>query len=628
MSGLAEILLVVGVIPLVWSAGAYALHTRRRAASVGSMRLETAMLGLMLAPILLGAVALILSPTVPGAPLPALGFEDIGWIGAPAGASSSVDVAAAIAPPTAAIDLLTPASLAIVVIYLAGFAWTAARLLSARLKLDRAARRGAAAPQLGEAVRLTDEALPPFASACGAVVLPRALADRMSPEELAFVVRHEQAHLDRGDPCSFLALASVDAVFWFNLFVRRQTARCRLAAELACDAAVVAQAPEHRGDYARVLVAAVKHAAAGPCLAPSIVSTQDAGEHRMRLMRIMTETPAPRSRFARLATIGAALLVVPLGGLQLTACAGGSSAPSARTTAESAPRQAEASDPAIEVLAENGADVAVERIDESLIRLTGPMRVRASAGEYLTRSAEVRLSPDGDPTGSKVLQISVLDAEVIRSLPGQTAAPVQTGETLFTLCAGAIASLPQLGRLEGGGGPCSERSAFATEPERPRTMAENPQEQPWEGVALSAVPVDGRVTNPFGRRVDPITTDEPSYHAGIDLRAAEGTPIVAAADGRVTFAGWRGGYGRVVEMDHGGDVKTRYAQLSAFDVAKDDQIAAGQVIGRSGSSGRATGPHLHFELWYASEVYDPLPVFEALGFEPLTGKRTRAASPP
>ncbi len=122
------------------------------------------------------------------------------------------------------------------------------------------------------------------------------------------------------------------------------------------------------------------------------------------------------------------------------------------------------------------------------------------------------------------------------------------------------------------------------------------------------------MTSRFGRRIDPIN-GQARHHHGMDFGAPEGTPVAAMADGRVTFVGWRGAYGRVVEMDHGGDVKTRYAQLSAANVAKDDQVTAGQMIGRVGQSGRATGPHLHFELWYAGEVYDPMPTLDALGFE-------------
>src|SRR5690606_25200025 len=129
-------------------------------------------------------------------------------------------------------------------------------------------------PQLGAGVRITGENLPPFASVCGAIVLPRALIERMRPRELALVVAHERAHLDRGDPGAFWALAWVDALFWLNPFVRRQTGRCRLAAELACDALVLADTPGRRGDYARALVAAVRHTAAGPCLAPSVLSTR------------------------------------------------------------------------------------------------------------------------------------------------------------------------------------------------------------------------------------------------------------------------------------------------------------------------------------------------------------------
>ena len=108
-------------------------------------------------------------------------------------------------------------------------------------------------------------------------------------------------------------------------------------------------------------------------------------------------------------------------------------------------------------------------------------------------------------------------------------------------------------------------------------------------------PVEGAVTSGFGVRQDPIN-GEGAFHTGIDIEAPIGTPVRAAADGDVTEAAINGGYGREVVLDHGHDLHTLYAHLSAFAVVAGEHVTRGQVIGYIGESGRATGPHLHYEV--------------------------------
>ena len=108
-------------------------------------------------------------------------------------------------------------------------------------------------------------------------------------------------------------------------------------------------------------------------------------------------------------------------------------------------------------------------------------------------------------------------------------------------------------------------------------------------------PVAGVVTSAFGWRNHPIT-GEMKFHQGVDLRAAYGQDVQAAAAGRVVFSGEQGAYGSTVVVQHADGTKTRYAHLSARLVDKGDQIAAGEPLGRAGRSGRATGTHLHFEV--------------------------------
>ena len=112
------------------------------------------------------------------------------------------------------------------------------------------------------------------------------------------------------------------------------------------------------------------------------------------------------------------------------------------------------------------------------------------------------------------------------------------------------------------------------------------------------------ITSGFGQREDPITGG-PKYHTGIDLRAAAGTPIRVSAEGVVRSAGPRGGYGNAVEVDHGGGVTTLYAHASELLVKTGEKVSDGQVIGRVGQTGRATGPHLHFEIRKDNRPVDP-----------------------
>ncbi len=129
--------------------------------------------------------------------------------------------------------------------------------------------------------------------------------------------------------------------------------------------------------------------------------------------------------------------------------------------------------------------------------------------------------------------------------------------------------------------------------------------------AIDATPLDvpvqvaeARLTSPFGRRVDPIN-GRPAMHYGQDFAAYRLAPITAAAPGRVTFVGWRGGYGKTVEIDHGHGFKTRYAHLQTTSVRRGDQVGFGDKIGGMGSTGRSTGTHLHYEVWFNGKAMDP-----------------------
>lgn len=124
-------------------------------------------------------------------------------------------------------------------------------------------------------------------------------------------------------------------------------------------------------------------------------------------------------------------------------------------------------------------------------------------------------------------------------------------------------------------------------------------------VTHSAIlPVDGRTSSRFGSRRDPIHGHE-RHHAGLDIAAPTGTPIRAVMSGTVVSAGERGGYGNTVVVEHSDGSRGLYAHCSRLDVAAGQRIRAGQPIAAVGSTGRSTGPHLHFELRIDGEAVDP-----------------------
>ncbi len=121
----------------------------------------------------------------------------------------------------------------------------------------------------------------------------------------------------------------------------------------------------------------------------------------------------------------------------------------------------------------------------------------------------------------------------------------------------------------------------------------------------TGMPVPGYISSYFGVRPDPFD-GQSARHTGIDIATPYGTPVHAVAEGMVTFAGVRRGYGNVVEIDHGNGYMTRYAHNSKLDVHPGQHVQVGGVIAQAGSTGRSTGPHVHFEVWYRGRVVNPL----------------------
>lgn len=129
------------------------------------------------------------------------------------------------------------------------------------------------------------------------------------------------------------------------------------------------------------------------------------------------------------------------------------------------------------------------------------------------------------------------------------------------------------------------------------------------GCAIPRWPVSGTVTSPYGLRWEGWGL---SVHRGVDISVPSGTEVQAMAPGRVRFAGRMSGYGLVVIVDHGRGVESLYAHLSELRVQAAEEVGARAVIGLSGSTGRVSGPHLHFEILRRGSAEDPVPLLGGL----------------
>jgi murein DD-endopeptidase MepM/ murein hydrolase activator NlpD len=127
-----------------------------------------------------------------------------------------------------------------------------------------------------------------------------------------------------------------------------------------------------------------------------------------------------------------------------------------------------------------------------------------------------------------------------------------------------------------------------------------------KGFTPSLWPVEGTLESGFGGRRNPFGGSSYEFHSGQDIDAEWGSPVIAGASGKVTFTGWQNGYGQLVVIDHGGGLTTRYGHLSAIVASVGQLIKAGEFLGRVGSTGRSTGPHLHYEVRLNDQPVNPL----------------------
>jgi murein DD-endopeptidase MepM/ murein hydrolase activator NlpD len=134
---------------------------------------------------------------------------------------------------------------------------------------------------------------------------------------------------------------------------------------------------------------------------------------------------------------------------------------------------------------------------------------------------------------------------------------------------------------------------------------------PQSAVSVPSIaPVQGfRLTSAYGMREHPVLGGE-RMHKGLDLAVAAGTPVLAPADGVVEKASWFSSYGNFIEIAHGGNMETRYGHLSGYNVVAGQHVHKGDVIGYVGSTGRSTGPHLHYEVRVDGQAVDPTPYMQ------------------
>ncbi len=146
--------------------------------------------------------------------------------------------------------------------------------------------------------------------------------------------------------------------------------------------------------------------------------------------------------------------------------------------------------------------------------------------------------------------------------------------------------------------------------QKPETLAKQPEVQADIAIKKFAVtkaytPVEGRISSEFGWRKDPFNNRQ-KFHAGVDFAVPMNTPVKSVMDGEVIFSGWQKGYGNIVTVKHADGYTSRYGHNSELTVKAGDKIKAGTVIAKSGSTGRSTGPHLHFEMRKDNRPVDPV----------------------
>lgn len=254
----------------------------------------------------------------------------------------------------------------------------------------------------------------------------------------------------------------------------------------------------------------------------------------------------------------------------------------------------------------NGAAVLVEAsIDEAAPRMSRPAQIVTAQVEqtgYRARIDAIRAEQTAFLDQAEDLAVGRAErAQGILKLTGVAVGRISDGTDM----GGPLLEVSALGLADS-----SDPEAIAFS-QRVNQVAARLEEASYFESVLDQAPlgkpvgVPFRETSGYGIRRDPFNR-RPAWHSGLDMAAYRRAPIVASGPGEVTFAGTKSGYGRVVEIDHGFGFKTRYGHLQSIAVSKGDDVTMGDLVGRMGSTGRSTGPHLHYEVWFQGKTYNPV----------------------
>ena len=253
-------------------------------------------------------------------------------------------------------------------------------------------------------------------------------------------------------------------------------------------------------------------------------------------------------------------------------------------------------------------NASIEEADRRQARTSGEFE-EASASNSGVRGQIAELQREQQAFLDEVEDIAIERAEAARGVLRLTA--VGTNRIAETREMGG--PLVPFANLASGTFDTPEEAMFA---ERVSQVAARMEEARFYQSVVSTLPladpvgVPSRLTSDYGLRVDPFN-QRPGWHNGVDVGAYWNAPITATGPGVVSFAGTKSGYGRIVEIDHGHGFKSRYAHLRRINVDKGDTVAIGDVVGAMGSTGRSTGPHLHYEVWFNNKPYDPVEFLRA-----------------
>ena len=253
-----------------------------------------------------------------------------------------------------------------------------------------------------------------------------------------------------------------------------------------------------------------------------------------------------------------------------------------------------------------------------MLQSSGAFRASDSPGSQLRTDMFVETLADAVAKAGGLGIARMLERQLSGNQPGEATAGTPGGPAPFALRGAVTAPGAPFTTGPGAVDDLDDPNSTAPLPEDP-SAASIDDYQPGHASVVAPLPVGSlpaagpggpgevtdHVTSGFGFRDHPITGDH-RFHTGVDLRAAEGAPIRAAAEGVVKSAGRRGGYGNAVEIDHGDGTSTLYAHASALLVKPGQRVAQGEPVALVGQTGQATGPHLHFELRRHDHPVNPM----------------------